>query len=75
MIDLFKSFFGNAGLYFTNMGYENYSGPITYTMLSMLFMVLSALLIVIAFFLIIFTFKHSKTKAMFVFDVLSVYLQ
>ena len=72
MIDLFKSFFGNSGLYFTNMGYENYSGPITYTMLSMLFMVLSALLIVIAFFLIIFTFKHSKTKAMFVFDVLSV---
>lgn len=72
MIDLFKSFFGNSGLYFTNMGYENYSGPITYTILSMLFMVLSALLIVIAFFLIIFTFKHSKTKAMFVFDVLSV---
>ena len=72
MIDLFKSFFGNSGLYFTNMGYENYSGPITYTMLSMLFMVLSALLIVIAFFLIIFTFKHSKTKAMFAFDVLSV---
>lgn len=72
LIDLFKSFFGNAGLYFTNMGYEGYSGPVTYTMLSLLFMVLSLLMFVIAFFLIIFTFKHSKTKAMFVFDVLGV---
>ncbi|MGN0523017.1 MAG: hypothetical protein ACI4IG_01960 [Eubacterium sp.] len=72
LIDLFKSFFGNAGLYFTNMSYEGYSGPVTYTMLSLLFMVLSLLLFVVAFFLIIFTFKHSKTKAMFIIDVIGV---
>lgn len=72
LIDIFSSFFGNASLYFTNMGYEGYSGPVTFTMLSILFMVLCLLFAVIAFFLIIFTFKHSKTKAMFIFDVLSI---
>ncbi len=72
LIDVFSSFFGNAGLYFSNMSYEGFSGPLTYTMLSVLFMLLSLIFIVVAFFLIIFTFKHSKTKAMFVFDVLSI---
>lgn len=72
LIDIFSSFFGNSGLYFTNMEYEGFAGPITYTMLSILFMALCLVFIVIAFFLIIFTFKHSKTKAMFVFDVLSL---
>lgn len=72
LIDVLSSFFGNAGLYFTNMGYEGFSGPLTYTMLSVLFMLLSLIFIVVAFFLILFTFKHSKTKAMFVFDVLSI---
>lgn len=72
LVDILSNFFGNAGLYITNMSYEGFSGPLTYTMLSVLFMLLSALFIVIAFFLIIFTFKHSKTKAMVVFDVMSV---
>lgn len=72
LVDVLSSFFGNAGLYFTNMAYEGYSGPVTYTMLSVLFLLLSAVFIVIAFFLIIFTYKHSKTKAMVVFDILSV---
>lgn len=72
LIDVLSSFFGNMNLYFTNMAYEGYSGPVTYTMLSVLFFLLSAVFIVIAFFLIIFTFKHSKTKAMVVFDALSI---
>ena len=72
LIDVLKSFFGNAGLYISNMSYEGFSGPLTYVMLSVLFMLLSALLIVIAFFLILFTFKKPKTKAMFVFDILSI---
>lgn len=72
LINIISSFFGNSQLYFTNMGYEGNSGTITYTMLSILFMVLSLVFIVIAFFLIILTFKKSKTKAMFVFDLLSV---
>lgn len=72
LIDFFSSFFGNSSLYFLNMGYEGYSGPITYTMLSILFMVLSLVFIVLAFFLIIITCKHSRTKAMFALDILSV---
>ncbi len=72
LIDLFKSFFVNSSLYFTNMSYEGYSGPVTYSMLAILFMVLSLLLFVISFFLIIITCKHSKTKAMFIIDTVGV---
>jgi hypothetical protein len=72
LVDVLSSFFGNMSLYMTNMAYEGYSGPLTYTMLAVLFMLLSAVFIVIAFFLIIFKFNHSKTKAMVVFDVLSI---
>lgn len=72
LIDVISSFFGNTGLYFTNMAFEGYSGPVTYVMLSILFMALSLVFIVVAFFLILLTFKKSKTKAMFVFDILSI---
>lgn len=72
LITILSSFFGNAGLYFTNMGYEGYAGGLTYTMLSVLFMLLSAVFIVIAFFLILILAKKPKTKAMVVFDVLSI---
>lgn len=72
LLDIISSFFGNSSLFIQNMKYEGFSGPITFTMLSVLFMVLSLVFMVIAFFLIIFTFKHSKTKAMFIFDVLGV---
>lgn len=72
LIDILSSFFGNTGLYFTNMGYEGYSGGITYVMLSVLLMLLSAVFIVVAFFLILILAKKPKTKAMVVFDVLSI---
>ncbi len=72
LIDVFGSFFGNMSLYFTNMGYEGGSGVLSYTMLSVLFMLLCALFIVIAFFMILFTNKHPKSKLMVIFDVLSI---
>ena len=72
LLDLLKSFFGNTGLYFTNMAYEGYAGTLTYTMISVLLMVLCLLFMVIAFFLIIFKAKKPKTKAMVVFDILGV---
>ena len=72
LLDIFSDFFGNTGIYFANMGYENYSGVLSFSMYALLFMVLSLLFAVISFFLILITAKHSKTKAMFVFDVLSV---
>ncbi len=72
LIDVISDFFANKSLYFTNMAYEGNSGVLTYSMLGISFMLLSLVFIVIAFFLILFTFKHPKTKAMVVFDVLSI---
>ena len=72
LIDLFGDFFGNMGLYFTNMGYEGYSGVLTYTMLAVLFMALTLLFAVIAFFMILFINKHPKTPVMVIFDCISI---
>ena len=72
LLEIFQNFFGNTDLYFANMAYEGYSGPLTYAMLGILFMVLTLLMAVIAFFLILITNKKPKSKAMVVFDLLSV---
>lgn len=72
LIDLFKDFFANSGVYFANMGYENYAGTLFYTMLALVFMLLSAVFIIVAFFMILFKTKKPNTKAMAVTDVLSV---
>ena len=72
LIDIIGDFFSNSSLYFTNMAYEGSSGVLTYSMLAILFMLLSLVFIVVAFFLILFTTKHPKTKAMVVFDALSI---
>lgn len=72
LIDLFGDFFGNTNLYITNMGYEGFSGTLSFTMYAVLCMVLSLLFVIIAFFLILILAKHSKTKAITVFECLSV---
>ncbi|WP_448920039.1 hypothetical protein [Eubacterium sp.] len=73
LIDLFKDFFGNTSLYITNMKYEGFSGTLSFTMYSMLLMVLSLLFAVIAFFLIFILAKRFKTKALTAFECLSVF--
>lgn len=72
LIDLFKDFFGNTSLYITNMKYEGFSGTLSFTMYSMLLMVLSLLFAVIAFFLIFILAKRFKTKTLTAFECLSV---
>lgn len=72
LIDLIGGFFGNTGLFFDSMRFEGYSGPVTFIMLGVLMMVLCLLMAVIAFFLILFTNKKPKSKAMVVFDALSI---
>ena len=72
LIDVFGDFFGNMGLYFTNMGYEGYSGVLTFTVLAVLFMALTLLFAVIAFFMILFVNKHPKTPVMVIFDCISI---
>ncbi len=72
LIDLISSFFGNSSLYFQNMKYEGFSGPVTFIMLGVLFMVLCLLFAVIAFFMILITNKKPKSKKMVIFDALSI---
>lgn len=72
LIDVFSSLFGNLSLYMSNMAYEGYSGALTLSVLGILMMVLCLLMAVIAFFLILFKNKKPKTKAMVIFDCLSI---
>ena len=72
LLYILSDFFSNASNYITNMGYEGFSGVLSFTMYGVLLMVLSLVFAVIAFFLILITAKHSKTKAMVTFDILSV---
>ena len=72
LIDFFKAFFGDVGLFTTTMGMEGYGGPVTLGVIGYFLFLLSALFIVIAFFMVLIRCKNSKTKTTIVFDVLSV---
>lgn len=72
LIEFFSSFFGDSGLFITNMKLEGFSGPVTLAVIGYMLFVLSALLIVIAFFLNIIMCKRPKTKSTVVFDILSI---
>lgn len=72
LIDFFKSFFGDAGLYITNMKLEGFGGALTLSVAGYFLFVLSALFIVIAFFMTIIMCKHPKTVTTVVFDALSI---
>lgn len=72
LIDFFTSFFGDTSLFLTNMGFEQYSGALSFMLYGILSYVLSVLMIVLAFFMIIIVYKHPKTKVCVVFDVLSI---
>lgn len=73
LLDIFSDFFGNTDLYITNMSYEGFSGMLSGTMIAILLMALSLVFAVIAFFLILILAKKSKTKAITVFECLSVF--
>ncbi len=72
LIDFFKSFFGDIGLFVTNMKFENFGGAVTLGAAGYILFVLSALFIVIAFFLNIIMCKKPKTKSTIIFDVFSI---
>lgn len=54
------------------MNAEGFSGPVSFIMLGLIFMLLSVISIVIAFFIPIVKFKKSATKAGFITDIISV---
>lgn len=72
LIDFFKSFFGDTGVYIANMKLEGFGGALTLAVAGYILFVLSALFIVIAFFMTIIMCKHPKTVTTVVFDVLSI---
>lgn len=71
-IDILMQIFNNMSLLKANMGFESFSGPVTYMLIGTVFFFLSLLLIVIAFFLNIIKCAKPKTKSTVVFDVLSI---
>lgn len=72
LIDILSGFFSKSSLFITNMGFEGYSGAVTYSMIAVLLMILSLLFMVIAFFMILFTAKKPKSKLMGIFDILGL---
>lgn len=71
-IDFISGFFGNAGLYITNMKLEGFSGPVTFGLIAYFAFLLSLLLIVIAFFTVLIKCKKPNTTTPVIFDVLSI---
>lgn len=71
-IDILLQLFNNSSLIFTNMGFEGYSGPVTYLFVGTIFFFLSAIFIVIAFLLNIIKCAKPKTKSTVTFDVFSI---
>lgn len=71
-IDILLQLFNNSSLIFTNMGFEGYSGPVTYLFVGTIFFFLSAIFIVIAFLLNIIKCAKPKTKSTVTFDIFSI---
>lgn len=65
---LFKDLDGIIG----TMSAEGFSGPVSFTILGLLFVLLSIVTLVVAFFLIFITFKKPKTKAMWIGDIIGL---
>ncbi len=73
LVDFFKSFFGDMGLYFTNMKLEGFSGAVTFQFAGYILFVLSAFFIVLAFLFNIFKCGKPKTKSTITLDVISIF--
>lgn len=73
LINLLKDFFGNSSAYIKCMKGEGFTGTLSFTMYSVVFMLLSLMLAVIAFLLIFILSKHFRTKAITAFECLSVF--
>ena len=72
LIDFFKAFFGDVGLFTTTMGMEGYGGPVTLGVIGYFLFLLSALFIVIAFFMGTDPLQEFQDQDDHCFDVLSV---
>ncbi len=62
----------NLGGIFETVSAEGFGGPVTFMMLSLVFMLLCIVTLVIAFFLILIKFKKPRTKAMWIADIIAM---
>lgn len=69
-IKFFGMLFKDIGGVIGTMSAEGFSGPVSFTILGLLFVLLSIVTLVVAFFLIFITFKKPKTKAMWIADII-----
>lgn len=72
VLDIITQLMNNASLVFANMGFEAYSGPVTFMLIGVLLYLLSLIFIVIAFFMAIIKCAKPKTKSSVIYEVISI---
>lgn len=73
-IKFFGPLFKNLGGTIDAMSIEGFSGPVSFTVIGLLCVLLSIVVLVIAFFLIFITFRRPKTNIIWIFDVVGIAL-
>ncbi len=73
-IKFFGPLFKNLGGIIDSMSAEGFSGPVSFTIIGLLCVLLSIVVLVIAFFLIFITFRKPKTNIIWIFDVIGIAL-
>lgn len=73
-IKFFGPLFKNIGGIIETMSAEGFSGPVSFTLVGLLCVLLSIVVLVIAFFLIFITFRKPKTSLIWIFDVIGIVL-
>ncbi len=73
-IKFFGPLFKNLGGIIETMKAESFGGPVSFTVIGLLCVLLSIVVLVIAFFLIFITFKKPKNPLMWIFDLIGISL-
>ncbi len=73
-IKFFGPLFKNIGGVIGAMSAEGFTGPVAFTVLGLLCVLLSIVVLVIAFFLIFITFRRPKSNIIWIFDVVGIVL-
>ncbi len=73
-LKFFGPLFKSIGGIIDAMSAEGFSGPVSFTIIGLLCVLLSIVVLVIAFFLILITFRKHKTNIIWIFDVIGIAL-
>lgn len=71
-IKFFGPLFKNLGGIIDSISAEGFSGPVSFTIIGFLCVLLSIVVLVIAFFLIFITFRRPKTNIIWIFDMIGI---